>query len=88
MKNFSYSSVLCISLLSISLGAFSAEGIDVDLAILKIKKEVKSLNKEVLGLYNLDDRIIVVSYGEESPILTGSNEEAWEKNRRVEFSYY
>ena len=44
--------------------------------------------KEVLGLYNLDDRIIVVSYGEESPILTCSNEEAWEKNRRVEFSYY
>jgi len=44
--------------------------------------------KEVLGLYNLDDRIIVVSYGEESPILTGSNEEAWEKNRRVEFSYF
>ena len=44
--------------------------------------------KEVLGLYNLEDRIIVVSYGEESPILTGSNEEAWEKNRRVEFSYY
>ena len=44
--------------------------------------------KEVLGLYNLNDRIIVVSYGEEAPILTGSNEEAWEKNRRVEFSYY
>jgi peptidoglycan-associated lipoprotein len=44
--------------------------------------------KEVLGLYNLDDRIIVVSYGEEQPILTGSNEEAWEKNRRVEFAYY
>ena len=44
--------------------------------------------KEVLGLYNLDDRIIVVSYGEEQPILTGSNEEAWEKNRRVEFDYY
>ena len=44
--------------------------------------------KEVLGLYSLDDRIIVVSYGEEQPILTGSNEEAWEKNRRVEFVYY
>ena len=44
--------------------------------------------KEVLGLYNLDDRIIVVSYGEEQPILTGSNEEAWEKNRRVEFVCY
>ena len=44
--------------------------------------------KEVLGLYNLDDRIIVVSYGEEQPILTGSNEEAWEKNRRVELVYH
>jgi peptidoglycan-associated lipoprotein len=44
--------------------------------------------KEVLGLYNLDDRITVVSYGEESPVLYGSSEEAWKKNRRVEFSYY
>ena len=44
--------------------------------------------KEVLSLYNLDDRIVVVSYGEESPILVGSNEMAWEENRRVEFSYY
>ena len=44
--------------------------------------------KEILGLYNLSDRIIVVSYGEESPILVGSNEMAWEENRRVEFSYY
>ena len=51
--------------------------------------ENRALNvKEVLGLYNLEDRIVVVSYGEEQPILTGSNEEAWEKNRRVEFSYY
>ena len=50
MKNFSYSSILCVSLLSMSLGAFSAEGLDVDLAILKIKKEAKSLNKEVLTL--------------------------------------
>ena len=44
--------------------------------------------KEVLSLYNLDDRILVVSYGEESPILVGSNEMAWEENRRVEFSYF
>ena len=44
--------------------------------------------KEVLSLYNLDDRILVVSYGEESPVLSGSNELAWEENRRVEFSYY
>jgi peptidoglycan-associated lipoprotein len=44
--------------------------------------------KEVLSLYNLDSRIVVVSYGEESPILVGSNEVAWQENRRVEFSYY
>ena len=50
MKNFSYSSILCVSLLSMSFGAFSAEGLNVDLAILKINKEAKSLNKEILTL--------------------------------------
>ena len=50
MKNFSYSSVLCVSLLSMSFVAFSAEGLNVDLAILKINKEVKSLNSEILVL--------------------------------------
>jgi peptidoglycan-associated lipoprotein len=44
--------------------------------------------KEVLGLYNLEDRVVVVSYGEEKPVAIGHNEEAWEKNRRVEFVYY
>jgi peptidoglycan-associated lipoprotein len=44
--------------------------------------------KEVLGLYNLEDRVVVVSYGEEQPIEIEHNEEAWEKNRRVEFVYY
>ena len=44
--------------------------------------------KEVLGLYNLEDRVVVVSYGEERPIAIEHNEEAWEKNRRVEFLYY
>ena len=44
--------------------------------------------KEVLGLYNLEDRVVVVSYGEEQPVAIDHNEEAWEKNRRVEFAYY
>ena len=44
--------------------------------------------KEVLGLYNLEDRVIVVSYGEERPVAIEHNEEAWEKNRRVKFVYY
>ena len=50
MKNFSYRSVLCVSLLSMSFGAFAAEGLNVDLAILKINKQVKSLNNEILTL--------------------------------------
>ena len=51
--------------------------------------EIRALSvKEVLSLYNLDVRILVVSYGEESPVLAGSNELAWEENRRVEFFYY
>ena len=44
--------------------------------------------KEVLGRYNLEDRVVVVSYGEEQPVEIEHNEEAWEKNRRVEFVYY
>jgi peptidoglycan-associated lipoprotein len=44
--------------------------------------------KEVLGLYNLENRVVVVSYGEERPVSIEHNEEAWEKNRRVEFVYY
>ena len=51
--------------------------------------ENRSLSvKEVLGLYNLEDRVVVVSYGEEQPVEIEHNEEAWEKNRRVEFVYY
>ena len=51
--------------------------------------EIRALSvKEVLGLYNLEDRVVVVSYGEERPVAIEHNEEAWEKNRRVEFVYY
>jgi len=50
MKNFLYRSILCVSLLSMSLGVFSAEGLNVDFALLKINKEVKSLNNEILTL--------------------------------------
>ena len=44
--------------------------------------------KEVLGLYNLEDRIEVISFGEESPVAFTHDEAAWELNRRVEFVYY
>ncbi|MBN1905007.1 MAG: peptidoglycan-associated lipoprotein Pal [Deltaproteobacteria bacterium] len=32
-----------------------------------------------------NDRLTTVSYGEEKPVATGSNEAAWEQNRRDEF---
>lgn len=33
------------------------------------------------------DQIDTVSYGEEKPVMSGQNEEAWAKNRRVELIY-
>ncbi len=44
--------------------------------------------EEVLGLYNLEDRIEVISFGEESPIAFTHDQSAWKLNRRVEFVYY
>jgi peptidoglycan-associated lipoprotein len=44
--------------------------------------------EEVLGLYNLEDRIEVISFGEESPVAFTHDESAWKLNRRVEFVYY
>jgi peptidoglycan-associated lipoprotein len=32
-------------------------------------------------------QVTTVSYGEEKPAVAGSNEDAWAKNRRVEFAY-
>lgn len=44
--------------------------------------------KELLGLYQgLDNRVQVVSYGEEKPVVEGHDEGVWGKNRRVEFVY-
>ena len=34
-----------------------------------------------------DGQIEVLSYGEESPVVTGSGERSWSQNRRVEFNY-
>lgn len=33
------------------------------------------------------DRFSIVSYGEERPVAMGSNESAWERNRRAEFVF-
>jgi peptidoglycan-associated lipoprotein len=34
-----------------------------------------------------ESQVVTVSYGEERPAVTGQTEEAWAKNRRVEFVY-
>lgn len=43
--------------------------------------------REVLGLYGLNKRIKVVSFGEEKPNNEGHDEQSWGENRRVEFVY-
>ena len=43
--------------------------------------------EEVLGLYELSSRVEVISFGEEKPVLQHHDENAWQKNRRVEFVY-
>ncbi len=49
MKNIFFRFVICFSVIIISLGA-SSDGLNADLAILKINKNVKSLNNEILVL--------------------------------------
>ncbi|MEE9443428.1 MAG: peptidoglycan-associated lipoprotein Pal [candidate division Zixibacteria bacterium] len=48
-------------------------------------KRGNSVREYLVGLGISADRIEIVSYGKERPAITGSNEEAWAKNRRAEF---
>jgi len=50
MKNIFLRFLLFIATTSMTFGSFANEGLNVDLAILKINKEVKSLNNEILSL--------------------------------------
>lgn len=44
--------------------------------------------KDLLVAQGSDERqIVTISYGEERPAMEGSTEQAWAKNRRVEFLY-
>ncbi len=44
--------------------------------------------KDVMALYDVQDRIEVVSYGEEKPKNDQHNANAWKQNRRVELIFY
>lgn len=51
------------------------------------ERRAESVRRALLLRGASRSQVSVVSYGEESPAAYGSNEQAWVKNRRVEFRY-
>jgi len=49
------------------------------------ERRARSAMKYLVTLGVPEDRLSVISYGEEMPIDAGHDEEAWAKNRRVQF---
>ncbi len=49
------------------------------------EKRAKAVMDYLTGLGINAARLSVISYGKERPVDTGSNEDAWSKNRRCEF---
>ena len=50
MKKILFKFTLCIAPLLLSFGAYTNDGLNLDLAVLKINKEIKTLNNEILSL--------------------------------------
>ncbi len=50
------------------------------------ERRAQSVRNHLRTLGVSGDRIVTISYGEEMPAVSGSNEAAWAKNRRCEFS--
>lgn len=48
-------------------------------------KRAKSVRKFLADSGIVNDRLSIISYGEEKPAANGHDEEAWAKNRRAEF---
>lgn len=51
------------------------------------ERRARSAMKYLVTLGVPDNRLSTISYGEEMPIDSGHDEEAWAKNRRAEFVY-
>ena len=49
------------------------------------ERRAKAVQKYMTTLGISKDKLSVTSYGEEKPAVAGENEEAWSKNRRVDF---
>jgi len=50
------------------------------------ERRARSVKQYLVQMGIDSDRMETVSFGEENPAVQGHNEEAWEKNRRVEFA--
>jgi len=51
------------------------------------QKRAEAVRRALVLVGAQDSQIEAVSFGKEKPAVQGSNEEAWAKNRRVEFRY-
>jgi len=51
------------------------------------ERRAQSVRRALLLQGVAESQVTTVSYGEEKPAVSGTGEEAWAKNRRVEFAY-
>lgn len=51
------------------------------------ERRATAVRNYLLGKGIKEANVEIVSFGEERPVATGSNEEAWSQNRRAELSY-
>lgn len=49
------------------------------------ERRAQAVKSYLVGLGIAGDRLNVISYGEEKPLVDGDSEEAWSKNRRANF---
>ena len=49
------------------------------------EKRAKSTKKYLVSLGVSPSRVIIVTYGEEKPLCSDSNESCWQSNRRAHF---
>jgi peptidoglycan-associated lipoprotein len=49
------------------------------------ERRAQAVKNYLVGLGVAADRLNVISYGEEKPLVPGDSEEAWTKNRRANF---
>jgi peptidoglycan-associated lipoprotein len=49
------------------------------------ERRAQAVKSYLVGLGVPADRMSVISYGEEKPLVSGSGDEAWSKNRRANF---